>query len=139
MKRIVQFLIAASALAAIDGAVAATPGKCDVTGNWTDKFGAEATFQTNKKGIATDPSLCAKPYRLTVTKLNARKFDVSAVSARMSCPTFTASLRFDGGCGSATGTVAVTGKGSYHDTWTMTGAAVRHAPVPSAALNQGLQ
>jgi len=139
MKRMVAILVAAVACAISCGAIAATAKKCSVTGDWTDKFGAEATFRTNKVGVATDTSLCAKPYRLAVTGLTSKKFDIDAASARKSCPTFTASLTFQGGCTTATGIVVVTGKGSYHDAWTKQGAAVRHEPNVSATLNDGLK
>jgi len=139
MKRIVQILITFTLCVAAGGTGVAAPKKCGVIGGWTDKFGAEATFRTNKAGVASDVNLCAKPYRLTVTGLNEKHFNVSAASARASCPTFKASLIFEGSCSVASGTVAVTGRRIYHDTWTKSDAAVRHVPSASAALRDGLK
>jgi hypothetical protein len=140
MKIIVQILIASVLCTAVSGVAAAAARKCSITGTWTDKFGAEATFPTNLTGLATDTNLCPKPYRLTVTELNAKRFDLAGSSRRESCPAFTASLIFQGSkCLVAAGTVAVTGKGRYHDIWTKSDAAVRHAPAAPAVLLDGLK
>ena len=139
MKRIVQILITLTLFIAIGGTGVAAPKKCNVTGSWTDKFGAAATFRSNKAGVATDANLCPKPYQLKVTGLNAKHFRVSASSARASCPAFKASLLFEGGCSVASGVVEVTGKGTYHDTWTKSDSAVRQTPIASTALRDGLK
>ena len=139
MKDIVQILILATLVTATSGGGAAAASKCSVIGYWTDKFGDDATFHSDKAGVATDSNLCAGRYKLKVLSLNAQHFRVFATPAMTSCPTFRASLVFQGSCSVAAGTVIVAGKGTYHDTWTNSGAPLRHTPTASASLVDGLK
>ncbi len=113
--------------------------KCDVVGNWTDSYGAMATFKTDRRGTATAAIICSGSYSLAVTKLTETVFDISATSKNKSCPAITVALTFaKGSCTSASGTLMAEGQ-SLADTWTKSGKLVSRAAAPSPALTNGLK
>lgn len=119
MKSVV---IAAVAACGISGGAFAA--QCHIVGSWTDTYGVVAMFTSQTAGTATAPSsICSIPYKLKVTRLTTKVFDVTGTAKN--CPTIKAALKFAAGsCTKASGTISGGGL-SEPDTWTKTAAALR--------------
>ena len=117
-----------AAVAACALSAPAMAAQCNIVGTWTDSYGVNATFTSQKAGTATAPSnICSIPYKLTVTKLTTKVFNVKGTAT--GCSTIKAALKFAAGsCTSASGTISGNGL-TLNDTWTKTGAPARQTPV----------
>ncbi len=106
--------------------------KCDIVGTYTDTLGSTIVFKTAKAGTATNRTICASTYKLKVTKDTSTAID--ATGTAKGCGALTADFTPNyPTCTSATGTVTITGLGTFNDTITKQSKSVpaRQAPDTS--------
>ena len=108
--------------------------KCNIVGTYTDSLGSTIVFKTAKKGTAVNKNICASTYSLTVTKDTSKAIDANGTAK--GCGKLTSAFVPNyPTCTSATGTVTIQGLGTFNDTITKQGDAVRQTPDNSALEN----
>ena len=112
---------------------------CDIVGTYTDSVGSTIVFKTTKTGTANNSLICASTYTLTVKKDSSKAINVTGKAK--GCGALKAAFVPNyPTCTSATGTVTVTGFGTFNDTITKQSGAARARPVQDkSALEQGLR
>ncbi len=122
--------------------IALAAPKCNIVGTWTDGLGTTVTFTSEKKGTLTNVGLCPKAYAVKVTTLTKLVLDVKGSTKDKACPTpFSVGGDFqNGGCTTVTGSITITGLGTFSDTLTKQGSASVHtAPADMSKLLAGMK
>ncbi len=113
--------------------------KCDIVGTYTDSLGSTIVFKTAKAGTASNSLICASTYKLTVTKDTSKAID--ATGTAKGCGELTAAFVPNyPTCSSATGTVTITGLGTFDDTITKQSKSVPERTSPDVTdLEKGFR
>jgi hypothetical protein len=133
-------IAAALAMTMIAGAASAAT-KCNIVGSFTDSLGSKGKFTSETRGTVDNPNICPQAYALTVTKLTNKIIDVKGKpKGTSSCGALTGDFTFqNGGCTTASGTVTITGIGSFPDTITRSGKATSRPAADTSALFSGMK
>jgi hypothetical protein len=128
-------LTAGMTLAASDAMAAK---RCNIVGTYTDTLGSTIVFKTAKVGTAKNANVCKSTYSLKVTADTSTAIDTTGkakgcgdLSAKF-VPNYPT-------CTSATGTVTITGFGTFNDTITKEAKAVRHEAPATSELTRGIR
>ncbi len=106
---------------------------CNIVGTYTDTLGSTIVFKTLKAGTAKNAAICAATYKLKVTKNTQKAIDVTGKAK--GCGNLSADFVPNyPTCTTATGTVTITGLGTFNDTITKESKA-RVTPDTSALQN----
>jgi hypothetical protein len=129
-------LTAGLSLAAHDALAAKA---CEIVGTYTDSLGSTIVFKTTKTGTAKNATICSSTYKLTVTKDTSKAIDADGTAK--GCGNLTAKFKPNyPTCTSATGTVTVTGLGTFNDTITKKSKKVETRPMgDTSALEKGFR
>jgi hypothetical protein len=139
MKANVYAAIALTAGLSLAASNAWAAKACNIVGTYTDSVGSTIIFKTTKSGTAQNSVICASTYALTVKKDTSKAINVTGKAK--GCGALKADFVPNyPTCTSATGTVTITGFGSFNDTITKQSDKVRARPVEAnTALESGIR
>jgi hypothetical protein len=111
---------------------------CNIVGTYTDTLGSTIVFKSTKVGTASNPTICASTYALKVKKDTSKAIDVTGTAKGCGAlkgdfvPNYPT-------CTNATGTVTITGLGTFNDTITKQSNKVKARPASDkSALENGI-
>ena len=112
---------------------------CDIVGTYTDSLGSTIIFKTAKAGTASNAAICASTYALKVKKDTSKAIDVTGKAK--GCGNLTADFVPNyPTCTTASGTVTITGLGTFNDTITKQSKSVPARATPdTSALDKGFR
>lgn len=121
---------------------AASAATCNIVGTFTDSLGSSGQFTSQTKGTVSNPSICSGvTFNLNATVFGRKSVVVHGKPAKpgSGCTSLSGKFLFqNGGCTTAKGNVTINPLGTFPDTITRTGAALRYRPSNTSALTSGL-